>query len=238
MSNTILKNTAYLSLFVQAITGLVDIWGLSLPVPETANIFRQLLMIELGVQVIEFIFYVWMTLHIHEKKNITVYRYLDWFITTPSMLITLMAYLDTSQDITSLGQFFQRYGSVILVVLVLNWIMLGLGLMGELGWIPERKAALLGFIPFVLYYFILYQNFIQDKNITKDQRNVYFYFIFIWSLYGVAALMSYEIKNAMYNILDLFAKNFFGLFLVTILYRKSKSFQKVRENFSNQGNKK
>lgn len=32
-------------------------------------------------------------------------------------------------------------------------------------------------------------------------------------MYGVAALMSYKIKNIMYNILDLFAKNFFGLYL-------------------------
>ena len=228
MSTAILKNTAYLSLFVQFITGLVDIWGLSLPVSETANIFRQLLMIELVVQVIEFIFYVWMTAHIDQKKNITVYRYFDWFITTPFMLITLMAYLDTSQDITSLGQFFQRYPKVIFVVLVLNWTMLGLGLLGELGWIPEKTAAMLGFIPFVLYYFIIYQTFIQDKNITKDQRNVYIYFVFIWSLYGVAALMSYPIKNAMYNILDLFAKKFFGLFLVYILYKKSKNMSNQR----------
>jgi len=229
MSNTILKNTAYLSLVVQFVTGLIDIWGLSIPVPETANIFRQLLIIELVVQVVEFIFYVWMTLHIDKKKNITIYRYFDWFITTPSMLITLMAYLDTSQDITSLGQFIQRYSNVVIWVVILNWMMLGLGLMGELGWIPERKAAMLGFIPFVLYYYIIYQTFIKDKNITKDQRNVYIYFVFIWSLYGVAALMTYQVKNAMYNILDLFAKNFFGLFLVYILYRKSKDFQIDRE---------
>lgn len=227
MSNTILKNTAYLSLVVQFVTGLIDIWGLSIPVPETANIFRQLLMIELVVQVIEFIFYVWMTFHIDKKKNITIYRYFDWFITTPSMLITLMAYLDTSQDITSLGQFLQRYSKVVVWVVILNWMMLGLGLMGELGWIPERQAAMLGFIPFVLYYFIIYKTFIKDKNITNDQRNVYIYFVFIWSLYGVAALMSYEVKNAMYNILDLFAKNFFGLFLVYILYRKSRDFTNV-----------
>jgi bacteriorhodopsin len=164
-----------------------------------------------------------MTVHIDEKKNITVYRYFDWFITTPSMLITLMAYLDTSQDITSLGQFLQRYSKVVVWVVILNWMMLGLGLMGELGWLPEKQAAMLGFIPFVLYYFIIYQTFIKDKNITNDQRNVYIYFVFVWSLYGVAALMSYDVKNVMYNILDLFAKNFFGLFLVYILYRKSKS---------------
>lgn len=224
-----LKGTAYLSLIVQFITGLIDIWGLSIPVPESANIFRQLLMIELIVQIVEFIFYIWMVYHIDKKKNITIYRYFDWFITTPSMLITLMAYLDTSQDITSLGQFFERYSRPIILVLLLNWIMLGFGLIGELGWMEEKKAVMLGFIPFVLYYFIIYKTFIDDKNITKDQRNVYIYFVFIWSLYGFAALMSYEVKNAMYNILDLFAKNFFGLFLVYILYRKSKYQTKMVE---------
>lgn len=136
-----------------------------------------------------------------------------------------MAYLDTSQDITSIGQFFQRYPKVIIWVVILNWMMLGLGLIGELGWIPQKTATILGFIPFVLYYFIIYKTFIENKNITKDQRNVYLYFVFIWSIYGVASFMSYGVKNVMYNILDLFAKNFFGLFLVYILYRKSKDFQ-------------
>jgi len=32
--------------------------------------------------------------------------------------------------------------------------------------------------------------------------------------------MSYEVKNIMYNILDLFAKNFFGLFLAYVLIYK------------------
>lgn len=220
---SLLKYTAYISLFIQFITTLIDVWGLKLPIPESANIFRQLLIIELIVQVIEFVFYIWMTFNIENKENITIYRYFDWFITTPSMLITLMAYLDSSEDITSVFQFIQRYLLVVVSVLVLNWIMLGFGLIGELGWIEEKKAVMLGFIPFVLYYFIIFKTFIENKNISKDQRNVYIYFVFIWSLYGVAALMPYQIKNAMYNILDLFAKNFFGLFLVYLLYRKSES---------------
>ena len=32
-------------------------------------------------------------------------------------------------------------------------------------------------------------------------------------MYGIAALMNYTTKNIMYNILDLFAKNFFGVYL-------------------------
>jgi hypothetical protein len=35
----------------------------------------------------------------------------------------------------------------------------------------------------------------------------------IWSLYGVAAWFPSALKNASYNILDIFAKNFYGVFL-------------------------
>jgi len=38
----------------------------------------------------------------------------------------------------------------------------------------------------------------------------------------VFALTSYTIKNTGYNILDIFAKNFFGLFLAYVVYTKSK----------------
>jgi bacteriorhodopsin len=218
---TFLKTTAYLSLFVQALIGLIDVYGLTLEVPDSVKIFRQLLMMEFVVQIIEFIFYVWMVSHIDQKKNITIYRYFDWFLTTPTMLITLMAYLDEKQESTSLLSFIQKYFGVISIVLILNWMMLGFGLLGELGWIEERKAVLLGFVPFIIYYLIIYKTFIQDKNITNDQRNIYIYFVIIWSLYGVSALATYEIKNSMYNILDLFSKNFFGLFLVYILSKNS-----------------
>ena len=48
---------------------------------------------------------------------------------------------------------------------------------------------------------------------SADGYKIFLYFFFFWSLYGVAALMPYKIKNMGYNILDLFAKNFFGVFL-------------------------
>lgn len=223
---TLLEKSAYLSLFLQLITGLIDIWGLNLKIPETLNIFRQLLWIELVVQIIEFVFYIWLVLQFARKtskiKNLTPYRYFDWFVTTPSMLLTLMVYLDykPGNSPTSVIEFIQKNLSVVLSVWILNWIMLGLGLIGELGWMNPRVSAAIGFIPFVLYFYIIYKKFIQDKDIASDQRNVYLYFLIVWSLYGVAALLSYEAKNTMYNILDLFAKNFFGLFLVYILYTK------------------
>jgi bacteriorhodopsin len=32
-------------------------------------------------------------------------------------------------------------------------------------------------------------------------------------MYGIVAVLPYTLKNTIYNVLDLFAKNFFGLFL-------------------------
>lgn len=222
-----LKNSAYLSLFLQFVTGAIDIWGLNLQVPDQAKIFRQLLWIELIVQIIEFIFYIWLVLHIVKSKgtpikNITVYRYFDWFVTTPSMLLTLMVYLSyqpNSTNYVSVLEFLSQNWKTVIWVWILNWIMLFCGLIGELGWIDPRRSALIGFIPFVLYFYIIYKNFIVDQTVSNTQRNVFIYFLLVWLLYGVAALLPYEAKNTMYNILDLFAKNFFGLFLVYTLYQ-------------------
>jgi hypothetical protein len=217
---TLLKNTAYASLLVQFLTGIADIWGLTIQVSEQFQIFKQLLTIELGVQIVEFIYYIWMTLNIDKKKNITIYRYFDWFITTPLMLLTLMVYLENNSEypISSVIEFVKKYKSIVAIVIFLNFLMLLFGLFGELGWINPRTSALIGFIPFALYYLIIYRAFVYQKPISNQKRNVYFYFLFVWLLYGVAALLPYIYKNSMYNILDLFAKNFFGLFLVYIIY--------------------
>jgi hypothetical protein len=211
---TILNSTAYLSLFIQFITGLIDVWGLTLPTPSSVQIFRDLLIIELIVQVIEFIFYIWLIKNLNQP-DITKYRYFDWFLTTPSMLITLMAFLSPPNKYTSVLDFLKANGSIVTQVLVLNWLMLTFGLLGEIGVLSQPVSATLGFIPFVLYFYLIYTHFTPN---SLNQKRVYFYFLFFWSLYGVAAFLPYTQKNAMYNILDLFAKNFFGLFLVYILY--------------------
>jgi hypothetical protein len=49
---------------------------------------------------------------------------------------------------------------------------------------------------------------------------MFWYFAGVWSLYGVAAIMPYYWKNIGYNILDIFSKNFFGLYLAYVLWKK------------------
>jgi surface polysaccharide O-acyltransferase-like enzyme len=109
-------------------------------------------------------------------------------------------------------------------VVVLNALMLVLGYMGEMGVLPVKASVGMGFLPFLAYYSLIYQDFVSPAG-----EKIYWYFVVVWSVYGFAALLPYHPKNTLYNVLDLFAKNFFGVYLSYLLYvhRQSSSIQKV-----------
>lgn len=211
-----LEASAYTSLFLQFITGIIDIFGLSIDIPSDKIIFKDLLKVELTVQSIEFIFYIWMILNLSTIKNITPYRYLDWFLTTPTMLITFIAYLDNN-NYTNLSQFIFDNISFVFEIIFLNILMLLFGFFAELQIIPYTIGILFGFIPFIYYFKIIYNKYIH-KDTSKDKINLYWFFVIIWTIYGIAAFTPYVLKNTMYNILDLFSKNGFGIFLVYVLW--------------------
>ena len=233
-----LYESARLSLYTQFITGAIDVWGLGIKVPVEKELFRTLLKIELAVQSIEFVFYFWMVQNIKKYSNITKYRYFDWMITTPLMLVTLMAFLD-SNKYNNLSDFIENNKTTIKQVLSLNFLMLYFGFLGETNKLSTNQSVFLGFIPFIMYYKIIYDKFVkplkgENKNDTpigttflapsgrgdpnKLKIKIFFYFFIVWALYGASALFPYETKNIFYNFLDLFSKNFFGLFLVYIIY--------------------
>jgi bacteriorhodopsin len=169
------------------------------------------------VQIIEFVFYVWFVINLNKISNVTVYRYFDWFFSTPLMLITFMAYLD-DKEYKNIFEFLIKNIWTVIIVIFLNTLMLLFGLLHEIGVIKNKYLSTgLGFIPFVLYFTIIYYKF-RTKDETKNK--VFWYFVIIWSLYGIAAVQNYELKNTMYNIIDLFSKNFFGIFLVWIIYSR------------------
>jgi len=216
--------TGILSLVVQIITGIIDFYVLSLAIDPSFNLIRELVIMELTVQIIEGSFYVWMVTNIHKIKNITPLRYYDWVITTPTMLITLMFYLmflrDTEKGVKSESFLteLKNHWKVILKVSVLDWLMLLAGYLGEINMFSYIATTLIGFVPFILMFYLIYSNFASHS--IEGQR-IFWYFVGVWSIYGVAAVLPYKIKNAMYNILDLFAKNFFGIFLAYVVYKHS-----------------
>jgi bacteriorhodopsin len=206
-----------ISLLIQLIVGLIDFWGLTINVPEDKNIFKDLLKLELGVQIVEFTFYAWMVFNFKNITNITPYRYFDWFLTTPTMLITLMAFL-SKNNFNNLSDFIKSNKKNIIIVGLANALMLLFGLLGEFNVINYTTGVLLGFIPFFYYYKKIYDEYI-NKDSNKDQKGLFWFFFIVWSLYGLAALFPYSIKNSMYNTLDLFSKNLLGLILVYVIWK-------------------
>ena len=211
------------SLFVQFIIGIINYVAITVEVSPKDEMLKDLLKVEFFVQVIEFIFYIWLFYYFSKvSRNITPFRYLDWSITTPLMLITLSAFLDhDGNKTTRLSEFVStNVGSIVKIVL-LNAGMLLCGLIGELGYLTPYVSTALGFIPFILNFKYIKETFLPSSD-DKFKNAIFYWFVFFWSLYGVFALTKYTVKNIGYNILDIFSKNFFGLFLIYILWKRSK----------------
>lgn len=214
--------TLVLSIIVQILTGILEVGSLFVKVPSAGNLIRQLLVLEVLVQVIEGAFYVWLGLNFNKVANVTPKRYIDWVITTPTMLITLVFYLiyqeyrekGENTDTLDFFSLFSQHSSSLSHILSLNWMMLLFGYLGEANIIDTLTGVVLGFIPFIIYYAIIYFKYAQH---SKNGWKLFTYFFVFWSIYGLAAVLPYYQKNSMYNILDLFAKNFFGVFLSYII---------------------
>lgn len=213
------------SLILQIITGIIQIYAIKLPIPPRFNIIKELVIMDFIVQIIEATFYIWMITNFDIIKNITEFRYYDWILTTPIMLITLILYLiflkNKNNNITTkpIITEIKNNWKTIITVTILNGLMLLSGFLGEKQIYSYISTTIIGFIPFILMFYIIYSEF---ALYSKDGLKLFWVFSIIWSLYGVAAILPYKIKNTMYNILDLFAKNFFGIFLSYILYNANK----------------
>jgi len=68
--------TAYISIFVQIITAIISVYGLFIPLNFKDIILREILILELIVQIIEFIFYIWLIITLQSiNEDITYVRY-------------------------------------------------------------------------------------------------------------------------------------------------------------------
>ena len=160
----LIQHTAGLSLFVQIITGTIDYYVLTLPtISQDLKLLHDLLLLEFIVQIVEGAFYVWLVFAISSATNITLNRYWDWFITTPTMLITFSTFLIylrfKESGVTNIPSFtsiisdnLKTYSSIVL----LNAAMLLFGYLGELKKISLFTSVFGGFIPFFMMFYIIY----------------------------------------------------------------------------------
>lgn len=228
MVNLNLYTSLVTSVIIQIITGIIEINALFVNVLPKFAFLKQLILLEVIVQGIEGAFYIHWLYNFNNILNITPTRYLDWVITTPTMLVTLVFYLiflkhnaaNSSNELNFFELFNQEF-YILITILLLNWLMLLFGYLGEANVIPVLLGVSLGFIPFLIYFYIIY---IKYVDLSNDGFNLFLYFFIVWSLYGIVAVLPYKIKNMCYNFLDLFAKNFFGIFLSYLIFTNTSEF--------------
>ena len=220
-------NSARFSLILQIIICIICSYGLTIRLEPEHYVLNELLLLETVVQFIELSFYVGLIYAFTKvKTNISVMRYYDWFITTPTMLFTIIAFMvyknkqneEKESDIeknTSIKQIFSENKNTILLILLLNAIMLMFGFLGEKKKISRNAGFLYGSIAFCGAFYLMYVKFVN--NVLINQQTFWFNFI-LWALYGVAYKLSYKNQNIAYNILDIFSKNLNGLLIFGYIY--------------------
>jgi len=134
------KNTVGFSLLVQVITGIISLHGLFITLPEKDKILTDVLKLETVVQFIELMFYIWIAKSAVRLKSMTSRRYIDWVITTPTMLLSTVIFMKY-QEVKEQSKledtpvktmdFLKENKTTITFMLVYNFAMLLLGYLGE-----------------------------------------------------------------------------------------------------------
>ena len=178
-------------------------------IPEIRNILN----LETCVSIVAAFFYAKFVKMIEDKKinnkitykEINDLRYLDWSITTPLLLLELLLALSYNNKMGSVKFIY------FIIILLLNYGMLGSGYLGEINKVDKVSANIIGFVFFIAIYLFIYIIYVRPKY-NFDNYILYFSFVFLWSIYGIVYYFDEEAKNISYNILDLFAKCFLGIF--------------------------
>jgi bacteriorhodopsin len=205
-----------ISFIIQIIAAIIGVYALFQKISPKNFALQQSLAIEMFVQAIQMSMYIWLIFNLY-LPSMALIRYIDWFITTPLMLISLMLYFYYEKNIYEnknsenlFSNFIKDYKQTIYIVIISNAFMLLFGIAGELKYIDKKLAISGGFISLLITI-----SFIYNKFVSKSKNAIYLFipFTIVWSLYGIAYMLPELQKNIFYNILDVIAKNFFGIFL-------------------------
>jgi len=223
MKTTLVINSFYITYIFLITTSVITfIEALRSPIPQV----RHILNLETCISVIASYFYGLFIAEINNKKaknstkenfathdsideipleKINNMRYSDWIITTPFMLLALSMVLGYENKIAV------RFKSFILV-LISNLFMLGFGYAGEIGLLNKNLASFMGFLFLLLTFGIIWKLFITCAKATYQSKLIFWLYLGLWSLYGVFYHTNEATKMLGYNMLDLIAKAFVGIF--------------------------
>ena len=226
MKNCYVKNSFYFTYVFLLTTGIITfIESLRTPVPQ----IRHIMNLETCISIVASYFYGLFIKEIEtaEKetklkakstnenneqidailpiKKINDMRYSDWVITTPLMLLVLSLVLSYENKIAI------KLSSLFLL-LIFDFLMLISGYLGEIGTISRASGTIAGYVGFFLLFGTLWNTYMSGSRVTNQSKLVFVIYFVLWTLYGVAYQANESIKMISYNILDLIAKAFVGIF--------------------------
>ena len=218
MNTLTIQNTVYFSIIIQIISTVITWEGLFKNLKGSDVVLKEILAIENIVQIIEFTFYLYNASYNTDVSKMGTLRYVDWFVTTPTMLFTTIVYMEYNNvkdkgEILDVKKFISLNKMKMYKIFVNNFFMLVCGLLVELDIINMYLGISIGF-----YFF--YQTFKIIHTYTKNNvinDRLYTFLVIVWGLYGFAAMLSNKNKNISYNLLDLVAKNFYGLYIYFLI---------------------
>lgn len=138
-------------------------------------------------------------------EDITRYRYMDWFITTPMLLLAILLFF----------HFYQRNElpvQLYLWIMLLNTGMLVAGYLGETRKLHRNTASLVGFGFFLAMLALMWFGVVVKSGV-EHHKVVFLVFVVVWTMYGVAYFLEPTQKNVAYNTLDVISKSLFGVFM-------------------------
>lgn len=223
--------TYYFSIIFQFISLFIQGYGYNLYVNPSLTYLKYALNIEFFVSLIEILIYIWIGTNLLNYNSVMKKRYLDWVITTNSLMLSFsflfLFFNDKKINEMDINEYtynnkindsiinyifnnFDKY----LPIIIFNNLMLLCGYLGETNLISKKYSFTIGFLFFFISFYYLYEYF---AKYSFNGSVVLYGLSFIWSLYGISHILNDKWKNVCYNILDLISKNIFGIILVIML---------------------
>ena len=120
------RNSMKLSLIVQFLAGFISLLGMYVTVQPEDQILTELITLDTLVQSVEATFYIWFFTTAINVTDMASYRYFDWVITTPIMLVSIAAYFKYNElkekktgQIMKFKNFIKEYSRPLLLLQVL-----------------------------------------------------------------------------------------------------------------------
>ena len=94
-------------------------------------------------------------------------------------------------------------------VIVLNYVTLIFGFVGEIGSLNTYIANLFSMSALATMFYIIYKSFLDTTRL--DSVIVYGFYLLVWLGYRVSYMFNNTYKNIGFNVLDFVSKTLFGL---------------------------